>query len=48
MKARYLLTFYPRGVRRDGWHTLRIRLRSGRGDVIARRGYHVPETSTGR
>ena len=41
MKARYLLTYYPRGVAREGWHDLRIRLRSGRGDIIARRGYHV-------
>lgn len=41
MKARYLLTYYPRGVAHEGWHELRIRLRNGRGDVVARRGYHV-------
>ena len=41
MTARYLLTFYPSGVEREGWHDLRIRLRNGRGDIIARRGYYV-------
>jgi Ca-activated chloride channel family protein len=42
MKARYLLTYYPRGVPRAGWHTLEIRLKGARGDVIARHGYDVP------
>lgn len=42
VKARYLLTYYPQGVKRPGWHTVQIRLKGRRGDVIARRGYLVP------
>jgi VWFA-related protein len=42
MKARYLLTYYPQDVPREGWHTLRIRLTKGKGDIVARRGYFVP------
>jgi hypothetical protein len=38
MRARYLLTFYPEGVPKPGWHPLKIGAR-GRGDVIARPGY---------
>lgn len=44
MKARYLLTYYPHyppGASREGWHSLRIRLKGKAGDVIARRGYYV-------
>ncbi len=41
MKARYLLTYYPRGVAGAGWHTLQIKLKNARGDVIARHGYYV-------
>lgn len=47
MKARYLVTYYPRyapGASREGWHPLNIRLRAKKGDVIARRGYFVPNT----
>ncbi len=43
MKARYLLTYYPRGVAGAGWHTLQIKLKNARGDLIARHGYYVPE-----
>jgi len=38
MRARYLLTFYPEGVPKPGWHPLKIGAR-GRGEVIARPGY---------
>jgi hypothetical protein len=37
-RARYLLTSYPEGVPKPGWHPLKIGAR-GRGDVIARPGY---------
>jgi VWFA-related protein len=43
MRARYLLTYPPRGVRQPGWHELKVKLKSGRADVTARRGYFVAE-----
>jgi hypothetical protein len=41
MRARYLLTYTPRGVRQTGWHELKVKLKNGSGDVTARRGYFV-------
>jgi VWFA-related protein len=41
MRARYLLTFTPKGVPQDGWHTLKVSLKNARGDVTARPGYFV-------
>jgi Ca-activated chloride channel homolog len=41
MRARYLLTYTPRGVTRAGWHELKVRLKNGRADVTARPGYFV-------
>jgi VWFA-related protein len=41
MRARYLLTYTPKGVPQDGWHTLKVSLRNARGDVTARPGYFV-------
>jgi len=41
MRARYLLTYTPKGVARAGWHELKVRLRSGRADITARPGYFV-------
>jgi VWFA-related protein len=41
MRARYLLTFSPRGAPQPGWHQLSVKLRSARGDVVARPGYFV-------
>jgi VWFA-related protein len=43
MRARYLLTYTPRGVRQPGWHELKVKLKTGRADVTARRGYFVAE-----
>jgi Ca-activated chloride channel homolog len=41
LKHRYLLTYYPtEETARSGWHTLTVRLKSGRGDVKARPGYY--------
>jgi VWFA-related protein len=42
MQARYVLTYYPRGVTREGWHTIDVRLVGRNGDLKARRGYYVP------
>lgn len=39
LRTRYLLTYYPQGVSRDGWHTLDVRLKRGRATVRARPGY---------
>jgi VWFA-related protein len=41
MRARYLLTFTPRGVTPDGWHDLKVTLKNARGDVTARPAYFV-------
>jgi len=41
-RARYLLTYEATGVRRDdGWHTLTVRLKRGKGRVQARPGYYA-------
>ena len=42
MRARYLLSYSPAGIKGPGWHELRVRLRNGRADITARPGYYVP------
>ena len=42
MKTRYLLSYTPQGVEREGWHTLDVSLTRLNADVTARRGYFVP------
>jgi VWFA-related protein len=37
-RRRYLISFTPSGVPRDGWHTLSVKVKGG-GDVRARSGY---------
>ena len=37
-RNRYMISFYPTGVERAGWHTLTVRVKGG-GDVRARSGY---------
>ena len=39
MRARYLLTYTPRGVDMAGWHSVKVSLKNVRGDVTARPGY---------
>ena len=39
MRARYLLTYAPRGVDTAGWHSVKVSLKNSRGDVTARPGY---------
>jgi VWFA-related protein len=41
MRARYLLTYTPKVAPVPGWHDLKVRLRNGSADVIARPGYFV-------
>ena len=42
MRARYLLSYSPGGVKGAGWHELKVRLKNGRADITARPGYYVP------
>lgn len=39
MRTRYLISFSPSGVPREGWHDLRVGLAHGSGDVRTRAGY---------
>lgn len=39
LRARYLITYYPTGVDRRGWHEVKVRLKNARGDITARPGY---------
>jgi Ca-activated chloride channel family protein len=39
LRARYLLTYVPKGVTREGWHDVKVTLKGARGDVTARPGY---------
>ena len=41
LRARYLLTYYPAGVSRDGWHDVKVTLRRARGEVTARPGCFI-------
>jgi hypothetical protein len=38
-RQRYTLRFQPTGVERKGWHELRVKLKSGKFEVHARKGY---------
>ena len=40
-RNRYLLTYYPEGVGRGGWHTVEVKLKGRKGQVQARRGYQA-------
>jgi hypothetical protein len=42
MKTRYVLSYTPQGVAREGWHSLEVRLTKAKAEVTARRGYFVP------
>ena len=41
LRARYLLTYSPKGVATEGWHDVKVTLKGARGDVTARPGYYV-------
>jgi hypothetical protein len=42
MRARYVVTFYPEGGARAGWHALKVSVSNARGDVTTRPRYFVP------
>jgi hypothetical protein len=46
MGERYVLRYEPRGVRRQGWHRLAVRLRGVKGTVRSRRGYWIETTGS--
>ena len=39
LRARYLLTYSPSGVSREGWHDVKVTLKNARGEITARPGY---------
>ena len=39
MRARYLLSYTPRGVDTAGWHSVKVSLKNTRGEITARPGY---------
>jgi Ca-activated chloride channel family protein len=43
LRSRYLLTYVPKGVARDGWHDVKVTLKGARGEVTARPGYFAGE-----
>ncbi len=47
IRSRYLITYYPQGVGGEGWHTLKVRLKRGRGEVLARPGYFRAKADAG-
>jgi hypothetical protein len=47
MRARYLLTYTPKGAQAPGWHDVKVKLKNQRGDVTARPGYFVGGTPSG-
>lgn len=40
LRSRYVLTYYPAGVPKDGWHDLSVKLKRGGARVTARAGYY--------
>ena len=42
MQSRYLLSYEPTEVAREGWHRLEVKVRGRRGTVRSRPGYFVP------
>ncbi len=41
MRSRYLLSYGPTGIAREGWHRLEVKVKGYRGTVRSRRGYFV-------
>jgi Ca-activated chloride channel homolog len=44
-RHRYLVSYTPRGVARDGWHKLDVRVRNRRATIKARPGYLAGDTA---
>jgi VWFA-related protein len=41
MESRYLLSYEPKGVPREGWHPLEVKLKKKKGKIRARPGYLI-------
>ena len=41
MRSRYLLSYGPTGIAREGWHRLEVKVKGHRGTVRSRSGYLV-------
>lgn len=41
LRTRYLVTYYPKGVSREGWHDVKVTVKNIKGEVTARPGYFV-------
>jgi hypothetical protein len=39
VRASYVLSYTPLGVKREGWHDITVKLKKGKADVRARQGY---------
>ena len=48
MRARYLLTYTPKGAPQEGWHTLNVTLKNARGEITARPGYFIAAKAQAR
>jgi Ca-activated chloride channel family protein len=48
IRARYLLSYTPRGVDVPGWHDLEVKLEGVKGDVLARPAYYRPRPPPAR
>lgn len=48
LRARYLISYYPRGVPSAGYHKIKVSLTHRRGDVSVRRGYLVGDSACPR
>jgi VWFA-related protein len=44
MESRYLLSYEPNGVPKEGWHPLEVKLKEKKGDIRARPGYLISES----
>jgi hypothetical protein len=40
IRSRYVLSYAPEGVAFSGWHALDVRLKKGKGEVLARPRNH--------
>lgn len=38
-RSRYVLSYAPQGVASGGWHTVNVRVKNRRAEIVARRGY---------
>ena len=41
MRLRYVLRYEAKGVKREGWHRIEVRVKAGKGEAHTRRGYWV-------